>query len=115
MFVATDDFIDQGWSRRFGLPPTKPLSRMEQFESVRTAVRVAVSYGGGVEFSPVDAARESLNATASMIAMALDEGVSTINIRMNQQTQTVTAYADMLDGRGCPDRRGTSAAITPGL
>src|SRR5680860_794427 len=63
----------------------------------RAAVAHARSYCEDVEFSPMDATRSELEFTAEVIAIALEEGATTINVPDTVGYSMPTEYAAMFE------------------
>jgi 2-isopropylmalate synthase len=61
----------------------------------RAAVSLAKSYCEDVEFSPMDATRADLEYTAEVIAIAVEEGATTINVADTVGYTTPEEYAEM--------------------
>ena len=61
----------------------------------RAAVMLAKSYCEDVEFSPMDATRADLEYTAEVIAIAVEEGATTINVPDTVGYTTPEEYAEM--------------------
>jgi 2-isopropylmalate synthase len=61
----------------------------------RAAVALAKSYCEDVEFSPMDATRADLDYTAEVIAIAVEEGATTINVPDTVGYTTPEEYAEM--------------------
>jgi 2-isopropylmalate synthase len=61
----------------------------------RAAVTMAKSYCDDVEFSPMDATRADLEFTAEVIAIAIEEGATTINVPDTVGYATPEEYAEM--------------------
>jgi len=63
----------------------------------RAAVAHARSYCDDVEFSPMDATRSELEFTAEVVAIALEEGATTINVPDTVGYSTPSEYAAMFE------------------
>jgi 2-isopropylmalate synthase len=61
----------------------------------RAAVALAKSYCDDVEFSPMDATRADLDYTAEVIAIAVEEGATVINVADTVGYTTPEEYAEM--------------------
>jgi 2-isopropylmalate synthase len=61
----------------------------------RAAVTLAKSYCDNVEFSPMDATRADLEFTAEVVAIAVEEGATTINVPDTVGYATPEEYAEM--------------------
>jgi 2-isopropylmalate synthase len=62
----------------------------------RAAVALAKSYCGDVEFSPMDATRADAEFTAEVVAIAIEEGATVINIPDTVGYATPHEYAELL-------------------
>jgi 2-isopropylmalate synthase len=70
-------------------------TREDVKDQARAAVAHARSYCDDVEFSPMDATRSELEFTAEVIAIALEEGATTINVPDTVGYSTPAEYAAM--------------------
>ena len=73
-------------------------TREDVLAQARAAVAHAKSFVDDVEFSPMDATRAELEYTAEVIAAAIEEGATTINIPDTVGYTVPDEYAAFLDG-----------------
>jgi 2-isopropylmalate synthase len=86
-FVATSDIH---------LEHKLKKTRTEVLEMTRSAVRLARSFADEVEFSAEDATRSDVDYLCEVLAVAVDEGASVINIPDTVGYTTPTEYGELI-------------------
>ena len=88
-------------------------TREDVLAQARAAVAHAKSFVDDVEFSPMDATRAELEYTAEVVAAAIEEGATTINIPDTVGYTVPDEYAAFLDGlyRLVPELRDVIVSV----